>query len=95
MNKLDFYKEVSEKSGYNEILIRVVWNHLWKSIKEEYKENPVIDLDNLGMFHLDVKRTKRYMDNGKAEEELEMLFNKAIQNKKLLRLLEYGQKHNV
>lgn len=91
MNKLDFYKEVSVESGYDEVLIRVVWNHLWKSIKENFKEEPLIDIDGLGEFHLDMKRTKKFVENDLAEEMLRSLYEKALKDKKLLKLLNYGQ----
>jgi len=88
MDRLAFYKEVSEESGYDEVLVRVVWNHLWKTIKEEFKESPLIDIDDLGEFHLDMKRSKSFIKAEKANEELIEMYEKALTIKKLKNLLK-------
>ena len=56
MNFKQFYEEVSEESGYDAELIRVVWNNFWKCLKSNTLNNVIIDIDNFGLFHIDVKR---------------------------------------
>lgn len=76
MNIKDYYKRVSVKSGYNEDLIRIVWNHFWKSLKESTADNTMIDIDNFGLFHISKSKLIRYMERSKKpKEHLEKLYN--------------------
>lgn len=76
MNIKDYYKRVSVKSGYDEDLIRIVWNHFWKSLKESTADNVMIDIDNFGLFHVAGKKLNKYITRSKKpKEHLVKLYN--------------------
>lgn len=69
MNIKDYYKRVSVKSGYDEDLIRIVWNHFWKSLKESTADNAFININYLGLFHVSESKINKYITNSKKPKE--------------------------
>lgn len=90
MNNKELYKNVSKKLNIDEDTVRIVWNHLWLSIKNGTQEHLIIDIDNFGAFHIDMKRLLSYTKR-QNNEKYNNLLERAKNNKKLNKLLPYGQ----
>ncbi len=87
MNFEEFYKQVSRKSNgkYDEHLIRIVYNHFFKSVKEAMSEdNVIINIENFGKFHTDVKKLDKYMNvMSNPSPRFQTLYNNTLKHKTL------------
>ena len=91
MNFKDFYKEVSKDSGYDEELIRVVWNHFWKSLKESTTITAIIDIDNFGLFHASPQKLYNYVNlYPTVKEEIKILYDFMMKENRLTKYLRNG-----
>jgi hypothetical protein len=90
MNFKEFYKEVSQKSGYDEDLVRIVYNNFWHSVRDNTKNTVIFDFDHFGLMHVAPKVLQRYMKrytiNAKPEY-IEMF--EQVKKDKLLKKLMY------
>ena len=91
MNFEEFYKQVSRKSNnkYDEHLIRIVYNHFFKSVKESMSEdNVIINIENFGKFHIDIKKVKQYVETqSKPSDRFKQLYINSLKHKTLTKYL--------